>query len=133
MKLASVSKKTPEEAYDILYLVLFELEGKSLVKIGVTSRPIEERVTEILTSMFKSYREFPYCRPKRFRRTPDAYGKEAILHEFFAEHNYVPDKKFGGCTEFFDIELEVVVQVYEDLLDGKDIHESGLQQGTDDM
>ena len=52
-----------EEDVGILYLVYFELDGKQLVKIGVTARTIEERVSEILISIFKKYREFPYCKP----------------------------------------------------------------------
>ena len=39
----------------ILYVILIELEGKPLVKIGVTHRSIEDRVVEILTSIFKRY------------------------------------------------------------------------------
>ncbi len=40
--------KPDKSAPGILYVVLFELDGKSLVKIGVTHRSIEERITEIL-------------------------------------------------------------------------------------
>ena len=110
-----------EEDLGILYVVYFELEGKPLVKIGVTTRPIEERVAEILMSIFRKYREFPYCRPKRFRKTGNVYEKEAMLHEYFKENSYSPNKKFSGSTEFFDIPLEEVVSVYENLLKGKDI------------
>lgn len=120
-----------EEDLGILYLVHFELEDKALVKIGVTSRTIEERVSEILVSIFKKYREFPYCRPKRFRKTGNVYEKEAQLHEYFREYSYTPSKKFSGSTEFFDVPLEHVVEVYESLLNGKDIYE-GRQEQSDD-
>lgn len=116
--------KTIEEDQGILYVVHFELEGKPLVKIGVTSRNIEDRIAEILISIFKTYREFPYCRPKRFRRTGDVYEKEAILHKYFEEYRYEPAKRFSGSSEFFDCPLDKVVEVYEDLLNGKDIFES---------
>ena len=109
-------KKNKADECNILYVVLFELEGKSLVKIGVTSRNIEDRVTEILSSIFKKYREFPYCRPKRFRQTDMAYEKEAILHKLFEEYNYTPENKFSGSTEFFDVPLDLVVDAYEKLL-----------------
>ena len=39
----------------IVYVLLFELEGKTLIKIGVTTRSIEERVAEILVSIFQRY------------------------------------------------------------------------------
>lgn len=119
MILMKVTKNNPEEV-NILYLVLFELEGRTLVKIGVTSRSIEERVSEILVSIFKKYREFPWARPKRFRKTDKAYEKEAVLHEKFKEFSYVTDKSFSGSTEFFDVPIDIVVQAYEELL-GVDI------------
>jgi hypothetical protein len=104
----------------ILYILLIELEGKSLVKIGVTHRAIEERVVEILTSIFKKYREFPYCRPKRFRTTTDIYSKEKLLHTMFESKKYKTAKKFSGHTEFFDMPLEDAVAAYEKLLLVKD-------------
>jgi hypothetical protein len=107
----------------ILYLVLFELEGRPLVKIGVTARNIEDRVSEILVSIFKKYREFPYCKPKRFRKTDNVYGKEAILHNYFKDFQYCTEQKFSGSTEFFDIPLDTAVEVYERLLNGVDILE----------
>ena len=120
-----------EEDVGILYLVYFELDGKQLVKIGVTARTIEERVSEILISIFKKYREFPYCRPKRFRKTGNVYEKEAQLHAYFKEYSYEPANKFSGSTEFFDIDLDKVVEVYENLLAGKELHESGQEQDQD--
>lgn len=108
----------------ILYVVLFVLDNKELVKIGVTTRSIEDRVSEILVSIFKTYREFPYCRPKRFKTTDDIYSKEAILHEYFADKSYTPVNKFSGSTEFFDVPLNKVVEVYENLLQGKPLDES---------
>jgi hypothetical protein len=107
----------------ILYVVLFKLDGKDLVKIGVTTRNIEDRVSEILTSIFKIYREFPYCRPKRFKKTTDIFEKEAILHEHFKEYTYTPINKFSGSTEFFDVPLDKVVTAYENLLEGKPLNE----------
>lgn len=109
----------------ILYVVLFELEGKQLVKIGVTSRGIEDRVSEILVSIFKKYREFPYARPKRFRKVADVYDKEAQLHKYFDSYRYITKEKFSGSTEFFDVELDVVVEAYEKLLAGEELNETG--------
>ena len=120
MMIITVSKDIEDlgESSAILYLVQFDLEGKPLVKIGVTSRTIEERISEILISIFKQYREFPYCRPKRFRKTSDAYEKEAGLLNYFKEYKYATKKKFSGSSEFIDAPLDEVVKVYEDLLLG---------------
>ena len=108
--------KAPRTRPGILYVILIELEGKALVKIGVTHRCIEDRVSEILVGIFKKYREFPYCKPKRFKVTNSIYEKEKTLHKHFSEYSYQPSKKFGGSTEFFDIPLDDVVDVYDKLL-----------------
>jgi len=114
------------EHYGILYLVYFKLDGRQLVKIGVTSRKIEDRVSEILVSIFKKYREFPYCRPKRFQTTADMFDKESILHQFFAAYRYTPDKIFSGSTEFFDLPIDIAVAAYEQLLIGEPLDASFL-------
>lgn len=105
----------------ILYVLLIELEDKQLVKIGITTRSIEERVSEILLEVFKKYRYFPYCRPKRFRNTSDIAHKEKTLHKIFKDKQYKTSKKFGGHTELFDVPLEDVVLEYEKII--KDVVE----------
>ena len=98
----------------IVYAILVELEGKELVKIGVTHRRIQDRVAEILTSIFMQYREFPRCKPLRFKTTDDPYQVEKDFHEYYSEFSYAPEKKFGGSTEFFDVPFEDVVKVYDE-------------------
>ncbi len=115
-----------ENDIGIVYVVCFNIDGKDLIKIGVTTRKIEDRVAEILVSIFKKYREFPYCRPKRFKKTTDIFEKEATLHKHFEKYKYAPEKKFSGSTEFFDVPLEEVVDAYENLLEGKALDESRL-------
>ena len=109
----------------ILYILEIHLEDKQLVKIGITRRnKIEERVIEILTSIFKRYREFPYCRPKRFKKTESVEKNEKILHEYFKEYNYTTKFPFGGHTEIFDIPLDAAVEAYEKLLNGEELGDS---------
>lgn len=115
----STQPATLEEDYGILYLVHFHLEGKDLVKIGITTRKIEDRVSEILVSIFKKYREFPFARPKRFQKTANIFELEATLHKHFAKYRYQTEKVFSGSTEFFDAPLDLVVEVYERLLAGE--------------
>lgn len=126
-----ISRVSPKKEDGILYLVTFELEGKTLIKIGVTTRNIEDRVTEVLLGIFKAYREFPYCRPKRFKKTSDMYAKEALLHKYFSSSKYATEHKFGGSTEFFEVAEEEAVSVYERLLNGEDIFEGTERQGED--
>ena len=115
MQLKITTKVDKEEC--ILYLLEIMVGDLQVIKIGVTCRKIEDRVCEILTSFFKSYRYFPYLRPKRFRKTTDVYEKEAKLLEHFKEYKYEPDSRFSGSTELISgVDLDVVVEEYERLL-----------------
>ena len=119
-----VSTKTLNTKEGILYILLIKLEDKDLVKIGITTRPkIEDRVVEILTSIFQKYRRFPYCYPKRFKKTSDPLDKETRLHKYFEDYKYTTEYPFSGHTEFFDIELDIVVDAYDKLLRGEELAE----------
>lgn len=114
--LDSVSKKAA-----ILYILELDVDDRRVVKIGVTGRKLEDRVVEILSSHFKSYRFFCWCKPKRFRTVDDAYGKEAILLRYFSDRKYESAKKFSGCQELVDVDVLEVVEVYERLIGGEDV------------
>ena len=113
-----VSRGLVKEDEGIVYLLEIHLEDKVLVKIGITQRKIEERVVEILASIFQKYRLFPYCRPKRFKKTDRIFEKEAELHRYFKDRSYKTEHKFGGSSEMFDIPLDEAVEVYEKVLKG---------------
>lgn len=100
----------------LLYLLEIEVEGKIVQKIGITRRKIEDRVVEILTSYFKVWRYFPYVRPKRYRTVDEVFKKEALLLEFFKDYKVNASKTFGGCTELVDVDLQLVVDVYEEVV-----------------
>jgi len=108
----------------IVYLLYLYLDdGTRVVKIGITSRKIEERVVEILTSYFKTYRVFPRLYPKRFKKTTDNYRKEQALHKYFSRRAHLFSKPFDGSSEFFDIDDEdELLKVYEDCLVDVDIN-----------
>lgn len=111
-----------KEAAGILYILVMEIDGTAVYKIGVTQRKIEERVVEILASFFKSYRYFPWTRPKRFKSTSNVYSKEALLHRYYKKYKYTPEHVFGGSSEFFTgIELDELVDVYERCIAGEDL------------
>lgn len=97
-----------------LYILEIHLD-KPIIKVGITDRKIEERVTEILTGIWKKYRYFPYCRPKRFKSVTDARRKEKEILEKFKEFKYVPKHKFSGYTELLDTNLDEVVQFYDSI------------------
>lgn len=126
----NLDAKTSKEG--ILYVLDIEVDGKKVVKIGVTCRPkIEDRVCEILTSHFHAYRFFTYCRPKRYRKVEDPYDKESQLLRYFKDRKYVSEKVFSGCQELVDVTLDEVVEVYERLLSGIGIWGTEAESGED--
>jgi hypothetical protein len=115
MKLVVSKKDVAQDG--ILYVLLVQLEDKALVKVGVTCRAkVEDRITEILVSIWKRYRVFPELYPKRYKSTLDVYGKEARLHKLLEDYRYKTKHKFSGSTEMFDVDLDVVVSMYEEML-----------------
>ena len=119
-KLLTIGKTNTDNS-GILYVLVVRLDcGTEVYKVGVTKRKIEERVAEILTSFWLSYRYFPYCYPKRFKSTEEVYSKEAKIHKELEEFSYKFDKRFGGHTEFFSgIPLDVLLEKYESVINEK--------------
>lgn len=110
---------------NILYILEIDLDDKKVIKIGVTSRKIEDRVCEIVTSIFKTYRYFPKVYPKRFRKVEDNLDKEQFLLKYLEEYKYVSDNSFGGHTELVMMDLDLVADLYDRLERGEDIKTDG--------
>lgn len=101
----------------ILYILYIDLEDKELVKVGVTTRDkVEDRVCEILTSIWKRYRIFPKCYVKRFSKVEDVFGKEADMHKKLDEFRYECKHKFSGSTEMFLVDKDLVIEVYNEVV-----------------
>lgn len=116
---AEARAKRKASKVGILYILVFDIEGKQLVKIGITKRRMEDRVLEILLAIFQKYRVFPKCDPRRFTRTDDYAAKEKQLHKLFKDRSYRPSKKFGGYTEFFDVPVDEVCAAYDAIVEKK--------------
>ena len=105
----------------ILYLIEMDVDGKRVVKIGLTRRPtIDDRLAEIALAHFKAYRQINYMRPKRFRKTSNVLKKEQLLLGYFSSRRFVSEKPFTGHTELIDVDIAEVVQKYEEIIDVKD-------------
>lgn len=117
----------------ILYVLQVDMEGKTLYKVGVTGRKIEERVSEILTSIWKKYRYFPYCYPKRFKKVDNVYAMESRMHELLKEWRHETEHAFSGSTEMFEVDEDIVVRLYEEVVSGSDGYrdEAGGARGRD--
>ena len=109
--------KTPKKARKkhkgIVYVLEIDLEDKKLIKVGITTRRIEDRVCEILTAVWKKYRIFPQCCVKRFTSFDNPAAIEASIHDKLKEFRYKTLHKFSGSTEFFFLPLADVVTVYD--------------------
>ena len=114
--------KAENSGSGILYILAMDIDGEIVYKVGVTQRDkIEDRVCEILASFFKSYRYFPWCRPKRFKKTDDVYEKEAKMHKYLKKYQYTSEKRFSGNTELFHgTSLDILVDLYEKVLVGEE-------------
>ena len=119
----------------ILYLIEMDVDGKRVVKIGLTRRPtIDDRLAEIAIAHFKAYRQINYMRPKRFRKTSNVLQKEQLLLGYFADRKYESALHFSGCTELVDVDIMEVVQKYEEIIDVKDCSMQVLwPESTDDL
>ena len=113
------------DARSILYLLDMEIDSKKIRKIGITSKKIEDRLAGIATSIFSKYRYFPWIYPKRFRKVDNALVKEQKILEYMKEYKWESEKKWGGSTETLDVELDVLVDVYERVVKGEELVEDG--------
>lgn len=83
-----------------LYLFQFVDENNTVYKIGITSRDIEERQSEI---------PYPSKILLNLNGKPEhIYFYEKFLHKLLDENCYVPIKKFCGHTECFHSENNMV-------------------------
>jgi len=121
LKVSTKNLDHPATKAGIVYVLEIDVDGKRVIKIGVTGRKIEDRCSEILVSYFKSYREFPYLRPKRFRKTADMFAREKELLTYFSDRKYTSEKKFGGCQELVDVPVEEVVEKYEEVMSNAEV------------
>lgn len=90
----------------IVYILYIDIEYEDklqhITKIGVTTRDVEARVTEILISIWKGTRIFPRCYVKRFKTVQDPYGMESELLSLYKDREEeLITNKFSGATECF--------------------------------
>ena len=96
----------------ILYLLELELEDKKLVKIGVTSRPMRDRLAELCIAMWNVYRYVPRIYVKKYTLVEGYISKEKELHKYFKNRKYKCEHNFCGSCEVFDAPMEEVVEIY---------------------
>jgi len=110
-------KKKPAIVYILKLYVGPKDDVQLTYKIGITTRPIEERVVEITTDWYKKYRYFPRVETKRFKKTTEYFQVETYIHRKYKEYQWIPDKKCDGSTELFrGIDEDELLEVYEEIM-----------------
>tara|TARA_R110002074_G_scaffold357707_1_gene529961 strand:- start:1582 stop:2049 length:468 start_codon:yes stop_codon:yes gene_type:complete len=83
-----------------VYGIIFTSETETFTKIGV-AKNINKRI--------QSFKSFGYqCElfyKDGFETREDALNEEFSLHKRFEDVNYIPNVKFGGFTECFDLSV----------------------------
>lgn len=113
----------PEEepVNGIVYIINMVLDdGTKICKIGITARPIKERLAEIMLAHFDKYRYIPRTSVKRFTRSFKYKSIERELHKEFEAWRHSFELPFTGSTEFFQLDeknYELLLYKYKLLMD----------------
>lgn len=100
-----------------VYMLLIELDGKSIIKIGTTNRCALKRMLEIAEVIHAAYKFIPKMQILINERTHNNYAVEAALLDKLKEHKYTPDLEFEGCSELVKCDTAVAVGAYRDCID----------------
>lgn len=104
------------KAWGKVYILQLEIEGEQYLKIGVSSRPVQQRTCEILTSLWHRLRYFPKCYVKRYTSMVNPYDFEAEIHQSLNQYRVTLPFKFDGSTELFGgVDLEYVTDLYDEM------------------
>jgi len=118
--LAALAKKY--DGIDLGYVYVMEYKfqtkasSKTLYKVGITKNQPIDRMLEISRSFFQVRRYVPESRLIRFRKVPDYYKLEQEIHSLLIGYNYKFKIDFCGKTEFFDIDLDTLIDTYESVV-----------------
>ena len=99
-------------------------DDKCVYKVGVAARKyskgydnrLEKRVCEISTAFYQVYRYFPKIKPLRFKEVNNHFKMETVLHHMCCDYRYCADKQIDGCTELFDIDEDMLIEMYDNIV-----------------
>ena len=101
----------------IVYVLEITLDTGPVVKIGMTNRKVvDDRVMEILSAMNKKYRYYPRCYVARFTTVNNPLAMEQELHKHFKEYSIELEHSFGGSSEFFQVDVKLVKEIYDEMV-----------------
>jgi hypothetical protein len=90
----------------------------TIYKVGITSRKVQHRLSEVVMSMFNHWRYIPRTSVKRYRMSKGFRKIEKEMHQLLLSGSVMMDDKISGHTEFFYVNSEErLIEEYEKLLD----------------
>ena len=123
-----------KEGKKIVYLLHFTLvDGVNIVKIGITTRDIYDRVVEILLSFYHQYRYFPQCKPIKFSQNDNYFKIESSLHRYFKPFKWNSEHSFDGSNEMFMIDPDVAKTAYQDIMNGIVIEDYNIYPTSEEL
>lgn len=111
-------RKESEENVDRLYVLEMIVDDKVVYKVGKSSgHSSKQRMLQIIGSYFDAYRVTPVVKIVKDKVCTDVFKKETKCHQELAEYKFRAEKVFSGCQELFDVDKEVVLEVYKRILE----------------
>ena len=110
--------KKGEESIERLYVLEITVDDKVVYKVGKSSgHSSKQRMLQIIGSYFDAYRVTPVVKIVKDKVCTDVFKKETKCHQELAEYKFRAEKVFSGCQELFDVDKEVVLEVYKRILE----------------
>ena len=111
-------RKESEENVERLYVLEMVVDDKVVYKVGKSSgHSSKQRMLQIIGSYFDAYRVTPVVKIVKDKVCTDVFKKETKCHQELTEYKFRAEKVFSGCQELFDIDKEVVLEVYKRILE----------------
>ena len=111
-------RKESEENVERLYVLEMVVDDKVVYKVGKSSgHSSKQRMLQIIGSYFDAYRDTPVVKIVKDKVCTDVFKKETKCHQELAEYKFRAEKVFSGCQELFDVDKEVVLEVYKRILE----------------
>ena len=110
--------KKGDESTERLYVLEMIIDGTVVYKVGKASgHSSKARMLQIIGSYFDAYRVTPVVKIVKDKVCTDVFKKETKCHQELAEYKFRAEKVFSGCQELFDVDKEVVLEVYKRILE----------------
>ena len=110
-------KREPKTVDGEVYMLLIEIGGTSVIKIGTTNRSALKRMLEIAEVIHAVYKFVPKMQIVINERTRNNYAVEAALLKKLEQYRYRPTFEFDGCSELVKCDTAIAIAAYRECID----------------